>query len=46
MSPIKSFSNQKLRNFRAKLDDVVLDTRNVSINDIAHLVIMMTEILQ
>lgn len=45
-SPIKTLSNQKLRDFRQKFDDVGLVTGDVSINDDAQCVIMTTEILR
>lgn len=45
-SPIKSLSNQKLRDFRTKFDDVGLVTGDVSINETAQCVIMTTEILR
>lgn len=45
-SPIKSLSNQKLRDFRTKFDDVGLVTGDVSINDTAQCIIMTTEILR
>lgn len=45
-SPIKSLSNQKLRDFRKKFDDVGLVTGDVSINETAQCVIMTTEILR
>lgn len=45
-SPIKTLSNQKLRDFRTKFDDVGLVTGDVSINEDAQCVIMTTEILR
>lgn len=45
-SPIKTLSNQKLRDFRQKFKDVGLITGDVSINDGAQCVIMTTEILR
>lgn len=45
-SPIKSLSNQKLRDFRQKFEDVGLVTGDVSINETAECVIMTTEILR
>lgn len=45
-SPIKSLSNQKLRDFRGKFEDVGLVTGDVSINETAQCVIMTTEILR
>ena len=45
-SPIKTLSNQKLRDFRGKFNDVGLVTGDVSINDDAQCVIMTTEILR
>lgn len=45
-SPIKTLSNQKLRDFKDKFDDVGLVTGDVSINDNAQCVIMTTEILR
>lgn len=45
-SPIKTLSNQKLRDFRGKFEDVGLVTGDVSINDDAQCVIMTTEILR
>lgn len=45
-SPIKTLSNQKLRDFRQKFKDVGLVTGDVSINDDAQCVIMTTEILR
>ncbi|CDF38179.1 unnamed protein product [Chondrus crispus] len=45
-SPIKTLSNQKLRDFRGKFKDVGLVTGDVSINDDAQCVIMTTEILR
>lgn len=45
-SPIKTLSNQKLRDFRGKFEDVGLVTGDVSINEDAQCVIMTTEILR
>lgn len=45
-SPIKTLSNQKLRDFREKFGDVGLVTGDVSIDDDAQCVIMTTEILR
>lgn len=45
-SPIKTLSNQKLRDFRTIFDDVGLVTGDVSINEDAQCVIMTTEILR
>lgn len=45
-SPIKSLSNQKLRDFRTKFQSVGLVTGDVSIEEDAQCVIMTTEILR